>query len=746
MILRFYLTAIIVFLISSGRAQDITPKEADSVQAELNKPIKDKDRITDLLQLASFNVHLRRISDTMLKASNDYLHEAEQLNKKTRYPFFTEQSLIVQAALYKAQGNIQAGKATLEKVITLSKSSNNQALLGKAYYEMSLYYTSDFFHETMLERIKYLQLAITAFEQTNHFFELARCYRFLADLHQLVNDNRSAFAEVKSALKYYDQAGIKDKQGAVSLLGRLYYEEGDYRQALQNELLALKIATNSSSDNVNLICQINNNIGYTYIKLKEPEKALQFFSQALDIAKQDKDTPTVYLLSANVVDAYLAMNAPQKAVRFFHDITRQYTQPASMKYEGGDFGISHTYLKIYMALGEYDRARFYCDRLIQQASNPNINLYTLSLYYQLIANYYIKTASYEKAQTYLKKDRDLVDSLKSFSGIAQNYKLQFSLDSASGKYQEAITDLIKQNDAKDSIFDATKSKQIANLEIEFETEKKQNQITLLNQKAMLEESRAKQANIIRNVTIGVIALLLIIAILLYRQSNLRKMYNITANQKNELLENLVKEKAWLVKEIHHRVKNNLQIVISLLNAQAQYADNSASMDALMESRERMHTIAIIHQMLYQQEEKTTIQMEDYVNNMISSLQQSLTNADRIYFYSDVDPIALDISQVVPLGLIINEAVTNAVKYAFCDKHPGAISITLKYAETGRILLSIADNGRGLPAGFDIGKSRTLGIQLIKMFADQLEGQLSFISQSGLELRLTFREDKPENFL
>ncbi|HEY6899028.1 MAG TPA: tetratricopeptide repeat protein, partial [Puia sp.] len=514
MTFRFYLATILVFLTLTGSAQDITPTQADSLTTILTKSLPTKDRINALLQIASFNVHLRRISDTMLQTSRNYLHEAEQLNKKTPFPFFTERSLLVQAAIYKAQGNTEAGKSTLNKVIDLCTKSNDQALLGKAYYEMSLYYTDDFFHETMLRRIKYLQLAIAALEQTNHYFELARCYRFLADLHQMTNDNKSAFAEVTSALKYYDQIGYKDKQGAVSLLGRLYYEEGDYKQALQNELSALKIATASSQDNVNLICQINNNIGYTYLKLNEADKALLYFTQALDIARQDRDTPTVYLLAANVVDACLKINAPSKAVRFFSDITRKYAQPASMKYEGGDYGISHTYLKIYMALGEYNKANYYCDRLIQQAANPNINRYTLSLYYQLIAQYYIDTKNYEKAKVYLNKDHELVKSLKSFSGMAQNYKLQFSLDSASGKYQDAIADLIRANEVKDSIFDGTKSKQIARLEIEYETEKKQDQITLLNQKAILEETRARQANVIRNVTIAGIGLLLIIAALL----------------------------------------------------------------------------------------------------------------------------------------------------------------------------------------------------------------------------------------
>ncbi|HEY6900630.1 MAG TPA: sensor histidine kinase, partial [Puia sp.] len=114
---------------------------------------------------------------------------------------------------------------------------------------------------------------------------------------------------------------------------------------------------------------------------------------------------------------------------------------------------------------------------------------------------------------------------------------------------------------------------------------------------------------------------------------------------------------------------------------------------------------------------------------------------------------LDISQTVPLGLIINEAVTNAVKHAFKDDRagtaahpastlPGIVSISLKQTEKDHLLLTITDNGRGLPSDFDIGASKTLGIQLIKTFSDQLDGKLTFVSQNGFQLRLLFREEAP----
>jgi two-component sensor histidine kinase len=736
------LTALFIFLAITGTAQDLTWKEADSLLSVLNKPLTHKDRIHTLLQLASFNVRQRKVSDTMLQAANLYLQDAERLNNTSPSPNITEQILLIRSGLFKAQGKTETGKNMLSRVIERLKTDSNKALLGEAYYDMSEYYSGDFLHETMLERVNYLQLAIAAFQQTNHFIELARCYRFLADLHQLLNDNQNAITEVRTALKYYDQAGYSEKQGALSLLGRIYYEQGDYNQSLHYELTALKIAINSKQDNVRLICQINNNIGYTYIKLNENQKALQFFLQSLQIAEKEKDNETVYLLAANVVDAYLRLKAPQQAIRFFQDITKQYVKPGEEKYESGDYGVGHTYLKIYLALGQYDKARIYCDQLIRLTENSKINLYTLSLYNQIIAKYFIETANYVNAQYYLKKDKDLVNSLKSLSGLAENYKLWFSMDSASGKYKEAIGDMVKANEVKDSIFDETKSRQIAQLEIEYETEKKETQITMLNQKSILESTKLKQADFERNVTIYGVILLLVIAGLLYRQSNFRKKSNIVTTQKNELLEDLLKEKEWLLKEkewllkeVHHRVKNNLHTVTCLLELQSKFLENDA-LRAIKTSQDRIHAMSLIHQKLYQSDNIGVIDTGNYLSELTWHLSESFGSPSNVSLQVMAKDVKLDLSQAISLGLIVNEAITNAYKYAFPDKRAGKIILELRRTDQ-HIEAIITDNGIGMVYVDNGTRLKSLGLDLMRGLTDDLQGEIFFENDGGTKITVVF---------
>ena len=160
----------------------------------------------------------------------------------------------------------------------------------------------------------------------------------------------------------------------------------------------------------------------------------------------------------------------------------------------------------------------------------------------------------------------------------------------------------------DSSFRVTKIRQAEELQVMYQTEEKENQIALLNQQSKLEQANLKQATLVKNLTIAGIIAALIIAGLLYRQSRLRKKNNTVITHKNEQLQHFLTEKEWLLKEIHHRVKNNLQIVMSLLNSQSAYIDNEPALTAIHDSQHRVHAMSLIHQKLYNSENVSSIDM------------------------------------------------------------------------------------------------------------------------------------------
>jgi two-component sensor histidine kinase/DNA-binding NarL/FixJ family response regulator len=211
------------------------------------------------------------------------------------------------------------------------------------------------------------------------------------------------------------------------------------------------------------------------------------------------------------------------------------------------------------------------------------------------------------------------------------------------------------------------------------------------------------------------------------------------------IEASLKEKEVLLREIHHRVKNNLQVVSSLLNMQARAAKDKDTIDILSESRNRINTMALIHSQLYESGNLSAINMKGFVDNMLRQLVQSYPVQDtKITQIVQGDDYPFPISVAVPVGLIVNELLSNAFKHAFVNRKEGKIEVSFGASEEGGVSLAISDDGVGLPNGFDINKSKTLGLRLVKILAeDQLQGKLEVISKEGTTFNIEFDIEKIE---
>ena len=201
----------------------------------------------------------------------------------------------------------------------------------------------------------------------------------------------------------------------------------------------------------------------------------------------------------------------------------------------------------------------------------------------------------------------------------------------------------------------------------------------------------------------------------------------------------LKEKEVLLREIHHRVKNNLQVVSSLLDMQARRARNKDAIDVLTESKNRINAMALIHAQLYESRDLAEINMKGFVNKLLLQLLQSYPVKDtEITKTVSVADYPVPISMAVPVGLIINELLSNALKHAFASRNEGKIEVRLTVSEEGKVNLTVSDDGVGLPPGFDIDKTGTLGLRLIKILTeDQLHGTLEVISDDGTTFNIEF---------
>jgi two-component sensor histidine kinase len=203
------------------------------------------------------------------------------------------------------------------------------------------------------------------------------------------------------------------------------------------------------------------------------------------------------------------------------------------------------------------------------------------------------------------------------------------------------------------------------------------------------------------------------------------------------LEELLKKNEWLVKELHHRVKNNLQIVTSLLHSQSAYLKDDAAINAIMESQHRITAMSLIHKKVYQLENLSTVFMPEYIGELVDYLLDSFKSEHSITCDLQIVDIRLQIVHAVPVGLILNEILTNAMKFAFPFSDHDCITVRFFNTSPNELCLEVKDNGRGLPEGFSLNNKTSFGMLLMKGLTEELDGVFSIENSNGTAITMCF---------
>lgn len=218
------------------------------------------------------------------------------------------------------------------------------------------------------------------------------------------------------------------------------------------------------------------------------------------------------------------------------------------------------------------------------------------------------------------------------------------------------------------------------------------------------------------------------------QSELEKR----VKERTQRLQASLEEKEVLLKEIHHRVKNNLQIISSLLYLQSKHIKNPQILSLFRESQDRIRSMALIHEKLYQSPDMVHVDFSEYIQSLTVYLVNSYEALlKHVRIRTRVEDVFLSIDKGIPCGLIVNELVTNALKYAFPNGRKGEIRIHLRRMKGNRVMLMVSDNGVGFPEGFDFQKTNTLGLQLVRNLTQQLNGCLEYLPGKGARFRIIF---------
>jgi len=451
------------------------------------------------------------------------------------------------------------------------------------------------------------------------------------------------------------------------------------------------------------------------------------------------------------VRALRKMKKYDQALQYALDILKKYP-PENTDNESWDAKILGD---LYRDIKDYRRAAYYLLKSRNLAGPRDKFLANKD-----VAQLYVESGQYTKARTYLyqliEDPRYQVISMASKSHI--NYML-FLADSASGDYRSALARMSAYRRIADSVERNNQIKELTRLEVDYKTKEKENEIKLqaqnillLKQNANIQGIRLKDERTEKNLVAIIVLIFMLISVLLYvmyrnkrrtslmleKKNDLIAQNNLTITDKNNQLEALVHEKEWLLKEVHHRVKNNLHTVICLLESQAYYLENDA-LRAIEKTQHRIYTMSLIHQKLYQSEDIKTIDMFIYIPELVQYLKDSFEIPERIWINLQIGKISLPAAQAIPVALIINEMVTNAVKYAFPGGCRGEVYVSLQYA-SGGLRLEVADNGVGIGAELMAGSFNSLGMELIKGLGKELKGDIKLFTEGGVRVIITFGTD------
>ncbi|NRA48870.1 MAG: tetratricopeptide repeat protein, partial [Phaeodactylibacter sp.] len=401
----------------------------------------------------------------------------------------------------------------------------------------------------------------------------------------------------------------------------------------------------------------------------------------------------------------------------------------------GDFSEAYTYYELAYQIGEakkgdYDKvlnrynmahiltrmdrweaAAPYAEACAQLADSINVpDLSAASR--RLLADFLMEEEQYERSISMLLPQTDtaysmgLKDRAEAFELLARAYQQK-------GDHRRGFEALEQFKALSDSITGIERLNRINELSAQYETEKKQQQIAMLDLENQAARSVISQKN--RTITIGIVGLVLITALSIFLYGLYRKY-----RRQQEELAVALEEKEYLIKEIHHRVKNNLQIISSLLQLQARYIEEPSALEALSDGENRVRSMSIIHHHLYTGENLSQVNLQEYITNLCSNLEASYRPANKaISLHQEIADLLLDVSIMIPLGLIMNELLTNAYKYAFEGLAKGNIWVRVE-EKGGQLLIEVKDDGVGMHQDT---VRKGFGSRLIRAFLRKLEAEM-----------------------
>ncbi len=579
------------------------------------------------------------------------------------------------------------------------------------------------------------------FDQAIHHHTVA------LDMYQQLGDRQSAgrvmieigqdyldhgkLADAKSALKkglqYNDTFGYLDNMAsAYNVLCYLYDVEGNSADATKTAYEYLKISKKMGDKDA--IGHAAHMLASNYLALGNPAEAKKYFIQGLQVSEETGNKIDQIYFHTDLGHLHLSESKMDKSKQHF-------LKALALAKELNDAQLlAHVYQSaghFYNAIGNYPESISHY-RSAEAAYKSISNKQDLAVLYAHMGHVYITLQRFDLAKKAFDHARLLYDSLNSKMSMMTYFSGRARLDSATGNWQSAFKHFQEFVAIRDSSMTRESLQKLVGSQFQYENEMKEAAARAAQEKKdFLAVSALKQQRNMRNIAFVVLAGVLVFSFFAWHQRNKLAKEKRRSDQ-------LLQDKELLLREIHHRVKNNLEIVSSLLALQSAQIDDAQTKDAMQESQNRVQSIGIVHQKLYQGSNLGAIEMKDYFINLSESILDSFGAEKRVTIECAMEQLDVDIDTAVPLGLIVNELLTNSLKYAFPDGQQGKVLIKLQQLKNGVLQLEVSDNGIGKSG---ITKGTGFGGQLVWLLTQQLGGTMKEEVHEGTSIYFEFKNGK-----
>jgi len=600
---------------------------------------------------------------------------------------------------------------SLKKVLQ-NKSINNDDL----FYNIAIEYYNINFDSVLFYTKKAREYSIKKSENTSN---TARYSLIIGVAYKNIGKPDSAIFYYNESIKIFEQLNnYTGVAAAKNNLGLVYSEIGKYKQANKEFVESISFFE-KEKDTLN-IAEVYLNLGSLCTKIKCYDKAFTYFLNAREKYKLVNSSLGEAFVYSEIANLKVKENNLDTALIYYFKAENIWAKVDRKKEIG----------KIYTKVGSIYKTKKQYQKAIKYLQQSIINFKSINYQYgiaessELLGSIFLETGKTTEAKKMFNIVIDLSGKIEAKSILSKAYKNLYFIEKKYKNFEKSLIYYEKYNKLEDELFNIENNKNIVEIQSKYDVLVNQKKIENLRNstrinRLIIEKNKLKakqQRNLTLILFVSVILAILLVLVIYYRfikNKKLSKELYIALNDREVLL-----------KELHHRVKNNLQIISSLLYLQSNNTKNKSVDEILQVSRNRISTMLMIHEKLYKSKNFKSINLREYISDLSNNLLKSSDAKNRnIKINIEIQEIDLDINKLIPCGLIVNELITNSLKHAFKGEIGGNIYIkSTNYKNICTI--KIIDDGVGLPDNFDINKTNSLGLRLVTGLAKQIDGTIN----------------------